>query len=364
MANPEGEIARYAIGIALTLPFNLPFRKNCRYEVRIYGQACSIAFVASANMDDALMESKSKMIRFANVRIAFPGVAFNPSEDEFKVVDEDAVRDFSSFIEDFGETDFEYVKSRASVKIAGTEIASIEGQEVSKVYGIGMQYLVYLLAICRDVTKFFFIPYVSDEFLSSGDFFMARILYYFPEMKEIVQYTDTLMFFNAQPTISNEQEGEICRRLERREGVPVVDELLLLANEDYRRGAFNPAIVEFQAAFEGRVKSEVKKYYEAIGPPKYTDEKIFNILNGQPIKNILLDHYVKCFPDCFNERFQEVYDEWEQAYGTRKMIVHQNFDYELCQRPAKDAIRAYHKAFQHFFGESCLFDYPPSPYNK
>jgi hypothetical protein len=192
---------------------------------------------------------------------------------------------------------------------------------------------------------------------------MARILYYFPEMKEIVQYADSHTFFNAQATISNEQEDEIRRRLERREGVPVVDELLLLANEDYRKGALNPAIVEFQAAFEGKVKSEVKRYYEEIGPPEYTNERIFKIIR-QPIRNILLNHYVKCFPDCDNARFQEVFEEWENAYETRKMIIHQNFNYELCQRPAKEAIRAYGHTFKHFFGQSCLFDYAPSPYNR
>lgn len=363
MATSEEELERYPIGIALTLPFNLPLRKKSQYEVKIWGQICSIAFVEPVNADDALAESESKMTRFACVRIAFPGVVINSDEDEFIIVDEDAIREFNGFIEDFGEADFAYVKSRASVVIDGRKCATIEGKELSTVYGVGMQYLVYLLSICRDVAKFFFIPYVSDEFLLSGELFLARILYYFPEMNEIVQYADSLDFFNAQPTISNEQEDEIRRRLERREGVPVVDELLLLANEDYRRGALNPAIVEFQAAFEGKVKSEVKRYYEEIGPPEYTHERIFHIM-GLPIKNILLDHYVKCFPDCNNSRFQEIFEEWEQAYSMRKMIVHQNFDYELCYRPAKDAIRAYNRAFKHFFGQSCLFDYAPSPYNR
>lgn len=361
--NPASELERHAVGLAITLPFNLPFGNLGQYDVSIWGKTCSITFLKPLESDEPDSSPTSKLARFAVVRIAFPGAKYEASEDDFIVEDEERIREFAEFIDDFGESDFTYLESVATMTLDGQEVARIEGREASKTYGIGMQYLIYLLAICRDVAKFFFIPYVSDEFLSSGDLFMARIVYYFPGAKQTGHYKDTLSFFNPPSSLSREQEEEIRRRLSNREGVPVVDELLLLANEDYRRGALNPAIVEFQAAFEGKIKAAVKSHYETQEPGKYTEEQLYNILRLS-IKNIIRDHYVKCFPNCVGDDFERVYKTWESAYKTRKMIVHQNFDYELCERPAKDAIRDFDLVFKYFFGQHCIFDYAPSAHNK
>ena len=334
---------KYPIGIYLPLPFCL-YLEDKKYPVRLDGLDYNILLKEAereinrlSNLPYASLKNaeilQSKFVppqRYSEVAVFF--VMAEYQNDNYVIYPEEkAIREFWG---------------RISEHDSDIELASIDNQ---KVIEVALQPLNRLISIYRDVTKYFFTPYVRAQ-----DFPAIRVV----STAIDDGFNQELVFQNVYPLhnicgqvplVSQEEVSEIFIRLKDDDKTSIVDELILSANDFLNKGEFRLAIVEMETAFESAIQGLVRKHYASKREPLEELEKRLS----KGIRRLLSEEYPKCLSEkIFNENIAE-FGKWEKAYKTRNEILHQGMN--VTREETLEAFLNFDAAFRYIFDNKAAF---------
>jgi hypothetical protein len=359
-ADKDGFI-RYPVGLVISLPFLIHVANDLLIPVWIDDYRCTLIFKRQTRNETffkARVPFNIEKIDFIGGKAAY-GIHYSEAYIFFTEVE--VKEDGSWHFKSVSKPPLEAFLN--NVIMSEVRLKRFKNNAEYAIIDVALALLNTFISQYRFETHHYFIPDIRCEDLFAEKFLSFSFQPTYPPEYSDINFSSQVLYSmdcicGKRQDISEEQLQNIYSRLKSNQLVPVVDELLVAANDHFNKGNYRLAIIEIETAFEVAIGEVVRKYYIERGKTQEEVTKIFKAGFG----NILLTHYPNCPGAKPFTKGSSEYKDWYWAYEKRNLVVHRGGN--ISEEEAFKAFSIFDKTFKYLLdGKSAWFslDMPPIP---